>query len=84
MPDMIREWLAAAQNTDFSVAALDALTEKMIGEKGWNTGKFYNSLRVALVGTSVGPHLFDIAALLGREETRRRLEAACQKIGPGL
>lgn len=84
MPDMIREWFAAAQSTDFSVAALDALTEKMIGEKGWNTGKFYNSLRVALVGTSVGPHLFDIAALLGREETRRRLEAACQKIGPGL
>lgn len=84
MPDIIREWLSAAQNTDFSVAALDALTEKMIGEKGWNTGKFYNSLRVALVGTSVGPHLFDIAALLGREETRRRLEAACQKIGPGL
>ncbi len=55
----------------------------MIGERGWNTGKFYNSLRVALVGTSMGPHLFDIMALLGRAESGRRLTVACEKIGYG-
>ena len=84
MPAMIQAWWQAAEATDFSVAALDALTERMIGERGWNTGKFYNSLRVALVGTSMGPHLFDIMALLGRAESGRRLTVACEKIGQGL
>ncbi len=84
MPAMIQAWWQAAEATDFSVPALEALTERMIGEQGWNTGKFYNSLRVALVGTSMGPHLFDIMALLGRAESGRRLAVACEKIGQGL
>lgn len=84
MPAMIQAWWQAAEATDFSVPALEALTERMIGEQAWNTGKFYNSLRVALVGTSMGPHLFDIMALLGRAESGRRLTAACERIGQGL
>ena len=40
-----------------------------------------NCFRLALVGAAKGPHLFDITALLGREETLRRLERAINQLG---
>ena len=44
------------------------------GELGF--GKVMNPFRIALVGTSKGPHLFDITELLGKEETLKRLKKA--------
>lgn len=83
MPQMIEEWLSKAEASDFSTPALEALTDSLINEKGWNTGKFYNSLRLAMVGAAIGPHLFDIMSLLGKEESVKRLRLACKKIGSG-
>jgi glutamyl-tRNA synthetase len=37
-------------------------------------GKIMNPLRLLLVGGSFGPHLIDIIALLGKEETLRRID----------
>ncbi len=36
----------------------------------------YQPLRVALSGTTVSPGIFESVALLGREETLRRIDAA--------
>ena len=41
---------------------------------GYNTGAILNLFRLLLVGASRGPHLFDIAAIIGREETLSRLD----------
>ena len=40
-----------------------------------------NCFRLALVGAAKGPHLFDISALLGREETLCRLARIIEVLG---
>jgi len=35
-----------------------------------------NALRLALVGEAKGPHLFDITAIIGKEESIARIERA--------
>jgi len=37
--------------------------------------------RLSLVGALKGPHLFDIVALIGKEETIARIETAMKKLG---
>ena len=55
----------------------NALSEKI---KGWITsqeigfGKVMMPLRLALVGEMKGPDVFDIASLLGKVETIKRVE----------
>ncbi|MDI6895347.1 MAG: glutamate--tRNA ligase [Bacillota bacterium] len=44
--------------------------------RGIGAGQIIHPTRLALTGRTVGPGLFDIMALLGREETLRRLERA--------
>lgn len=78
---ILRQWNAEAEKTDFSASVLEELTQKMIGENGWNAGKVFNSMRLALVGASLGPHIFDIMTVIGKEETLARIEQACQKVG---
>jgi glutamyl-tRNA synthetase len=59
-------------------------TEKEIKE--WITakeigfGKVMQPLRLSLVGKLAGPHLFDIIAMIGKEETIKRLENAIEKL----
>jgi glutamyl-tRNA synthetase len=47
-----------------------------ITEKGYHTGDIMNAFRLALVGESKGPHLFDITSILGKEETLERVKHA--------
>jgi glutamyl-tRNA synthetase len=36
----------------------------------------FQPLRVALTGTTISPGIFEMVALLGRDETLRRIDAA--------
>ncbi len=83
MPQILRAWCAEAEKTDFSASVLESLTQDMIGKNAWNAGKVFNSMRLALVGASMGPHIFDIMQLIGKQETLARLEKACTEIGNG-
>lgn len=83
MPQVLRTWCAEAEKTDFSASVLETLTQDLIGKNAWNAGKVFNSMRLALVGTSMGPHIFDIMQILGKAETLARIEKACAKIGNG-
>ena len=40
-----------------------------------------NAWRLALVGEGKGPHMFDISAFLGKEETLRRTRRAIEVLG---
>lgn len=51
------------------------LTENQIG-----MGKVMQPLRLSLVGAMKGPDLFKIAALIGKEETIKRLKTAIEKL----
>jgi glutamyl-tRNA synthetase len=52
--------------------AFKALTE----EKAIKAGEVLLPFRIMLVGGKFGPHVFDIAGLLGKEETIKRIEKA--------
>jgi len=54
----------------------DWMTAEQIG-----VGKVMQPLRMSLVGALKGPHLFDIIELLGKEETRSRIEKAIRTLG---
>ena len=70
------------------VAAVDAFTAEEIEKqvKEWiatgnqNAGNVFNLFRLLLVGASRGPHIFDIAAWIGKEETLRRLDTGIAKL----
>ena len=51
-----------------------------MNEKGWNFGAIMNPLRLCLVGGNVGPDLFKICEILGKEETVERIKLAIERI----
>ena len=57
-----------------------ALLDDYIAANGLNTGKVMNSLRIAVVGRTVGPDMITLVMMLGKEETIRRVERAIEKI----
>jgi glutamyl-tRNA synthetase len=61
---------------DFSEPELAQALEGLVQSEGLKPREVYQPLRVALCGTTVSPGIFESVALLGREETLRRVDAA--------
>jgi glutamyl-tRNA synthetase len=57
-------------------AALEEQFKALATEKGLKVGDVMLPFRMMLVGGKFGPHVFDIAALLGKDETINRIEKA--------
>jgi glutamyl-tRNA synthetase len=57
-------------------AGLETLFKALAEEKAIKVGELLLPFRVMLVGGKFGPHVFDIAALLGKDETISRIEKA--------
>jgi glutamyl-tRNA synthetase len=57
-------------------AELEALFKALAEEKAIKAGELLLPFRIMLVGGKFGPHVFDIAALLGKDETIKRIEKA--------
>ena len=74
----LREQVAGVQQ--FTAEVLEKSVKEWIAAKGYNTGAILNLFRLLLVGASRGPHLFEIAALIGREETLRRLDEGISRL----
>ena len=43
-------------------------------------GKVMQPLRISLVGALQGPHLFDIAEMIGKDESLRRIDNAIETL----
>ncbi|WP_129750600.1 glutamate--tRNA ligase [Flavobacterium beibuense] len=65
---------------DFSSQNLEDVIKAWINEKGVGMGKVMQPLRLSLVGSLKGPHLFDIMALIGKEETVNRIKKAVETL----
>jgi glutamyl-tRNA synthetase len=64
----------------FTPENLEEKVKEWIKASSYNTGAILNLLRLMLVGASRGPHLFDIAGVIGREETLRRLDNGIRRL----
>lgn len=61
---------------DFTAAALEAQVRRFAEERGEKLGKIAQPLRAALTGTTVSPPIFEVAEILGRDETLARMSDA--------
>jgi glutamyl-tRNA synthetase len=65
---------------DFSAHNQEEIVKGWIESKGYHLGNVMNAFRLALVGESKGPHIFDITAAIGKDEAIARLEKAILNI----
>jgi glutamyl-tRNA synthetase len=70
-----------AETEPFTTEHTEEVVKKWIEEKEYGMGAVMNAFRLLIVGALKGPHLFDIIALIGKEETLKRLENGVQKLG---
>lgn len=75
----VKEVISSAEET--SAAGLQTTVKSWIKEKGVGFGKVMMPLRLALVGSLMGPDVFEIAAMIGKEQTCKRIDHACEKLG---
>jgi len=61
---------------DFTTEALDAGVNNFLEEKQVGMGAVMTALRLAVVGSGMGPHLTEVITLIGREEFERRVTRA--------
>ena len=65
---------------DFTKERIEPMVHDWIVTYEYPMGQVMNCLRLAIVGSSQGPNLFDICEILGKEETLRRLDRAMKTI----
>ncbi len=65
-----------AEIASFDEAAVSEALEAVIEARGAKPREVYQPLRVAISGGTVSPGIFESVALLGREETLRRIDRA--------
>ena len=76
-PRYLQEFAALLPSVQpFSQDAIEQALYRFIEEHNYPTGGVMNSLRLALVGISKGPHIHQIIAFLGPDECARRIEHA--------
>jgi glutamyl-tRNA synthetase len=74
----LREVLSAQQ--DFTAENLNNMIHSWIESKEYPMGQVMNSLRLAIVGASMGPGLAEICEIIGKPETLHRIDSAIEKL----
>ncbi|NLA26985.1 MAG: glutamate--tRNA ligase, partial [Firmicutes bacterium] len=78
---LLRKAAALMQNIDpFDMESIENSFRNLSKELAISTGRLIHPTRLALSGRTIGPGLFDIIVLLGREKTVARLEKAASWI----
>jgi glutamyl-tRNA synthetase len=73
--------LKVIKNTsDFSSENLENKVKEWINDSELSFGKVLMPFRLSLVGSMSGPHVFDIAALIGKDETISRILKAIKEL----
>ncbi|MEW6574224.1 MAG: glutamate--tRNA ligase [Bacillota bacterium] len=85
VPDLLRRGSEALSGVEpFGVAETEAAYRKLIDFLGISGGALIHPTRLALTGRTVGPGLFDVIALLGKERCLERLRRAADWIEGNL
>jgi glutamyl-tRNA synthetase len=67
---------ALAETEPFDVEHVEAALRGVVQRRGAKPKDVFQPVRVAIAGTTVSPGIFESVALLGRDETLRRIDAA--------
>lgn len=65
---------------DFSPENTENIVKEWITAMEYNLGGVMNAFRLSVVGEPKGPHMFDIIAIIGKEETISRIKKAVEVI----
>lgn len=68
-------------DVSFVATEVEPIVKNWIEQGGYHLGNLMNATRLALVGESKGPHIFDIMEVLGRDETVRRIRRVVEVLG---
>ena len=79
--ELMKQLTSILENTlDFTSANVESVVKAWMEENSIGMGKVMQPLRLSLVGAVKGPHLFDIIALIGKEETVSRINKAIETL----
>ncbi len=82
MPTHMGKVIEILNTVSFEYEAIHkALLDDYIVGNGLNMGQVMNSLRLAVVGKTVGPDMLTLVMTIGKEETIRRVQRAIETIG---
>lgn len=81
-PELMRQLISilALQSEELPAHETELAVKGWIEQNELGMGAVMNAFRLAIVGESKGPHMFDITAMLGRTETIARLEHAIERL----
>ena len=74
---------ALANTEPFDVTTTEAALRALAESKGVSAAKLIHPLRLALTGRGASPPIFDVAVVLGRERTLRRLRILIDRLAGG-
>lgn len=83
VPELMKELISVLQSIDdFSSENTEKPVKDWILANELSMGKVMNAFRLCIVGESKGPHMFDIIAIIGKQETISRLNRGINMIQP--
>jgi len=66
---------------DFTSSNIETIVKTWIEENELGIGLVMNAFRLLIVGALKGPHLFDIVAMIGKDETLNRIDKGLINLG---
>jgi len=79
--ELMEKLISVLENTlDFSTENVENTVKTWMTENEIGMGKIMQPLRLSLVGSLKGPHLFDIMSMIGKEETIARIRKAVDSL----
>ena len=80
-PQIMKDLITILFNIDdFSSSTIETTVKEWLTKNELGFGKVMPPFRLALVGAMSGPHLFDIAEIIGKEETIARIKNAIETL----
>lgn len=78
--NFFKEWIDTLNGVEWNAPAIEASFKLLAASKNIKVGELMLPLRIMLVGGKFGPGVFDIAALIGKEEMFKRISFALSKL----
>ena len=77
----MNELIAVIENIEgFNSLNIETIVKEWITSKEIGFGKVMQPFRLSLVGAMKGPHLFDIAEMIGKSSTIERIKNTIEKL----